>query len=64
MSRRMSKLQTFMGQWRSLREVACHLGCCETSASARLRDLRKRENGGFTVERKRKRDGTNLYRVA
>jgi hypothetical protein len=40
-------------KYRTLREVADLTGCLETSASARLRDLRKPKFGGHTVEARR-----------
>jgi hypothetical protein len=41
------------GRWRTLAEIAgpC-FPCSQTSASARLRDLRKQELGGWTVDRR------------
>lgn len=51
------------GQWRSLFDIADAVKAPESSVSARLRDLRKTKFGGHTVERKRIRGGTHLYRV-
>lgn len=47
------------GQWRTLEEIAGQTSMSEPSASARLRDLRKDEFGGWRVE-KRLRD-KDLY---
>jgi hypothetical protein len=41
------------GVWRSLQTIAEEVGCSEASVSARLRDLRKKKFGGFTVDRRR-----------
>jgi hypothetical protein len=41
-------------EWRTLREVAAITGDPEASISARLRDFRKPEFGGMTVERRRR----------
>lgn len=41
------------GKWHTLRELSSRTGDPEASVSARLRDLRKRKFGGFTVERER-----------
>lgn len=38
------------GQWRTLRQIASATKCLETSASTRLRDLRKPRFGGHKVE--------------
>jgi hypothetical protein len=51
------------GAWRTLREIAIHVGASEAGASARLRDLRKARFGGHTVERKYVADGLFAYRV-
>lgn len=40
-------------RWRTLSEVQTACGGTEASCSARLRDLRKDEYGGFEVERRR-----------
>jgi hypothetical protein len=39
------------GAWRSVEEIAALVECPPASASARLRDLRKPQYGGWTVER-------------
>lgn len=53
------------GMWRTLAAIAAHTGASEAGASARLRDLRKQQYGGYTVERKRAKpkSGLYLYRV-
>jgi biotin operon repressor len=48
------------GQFATLREISQAVGCSECSASARLRDLRKR---GLVVERRRLSRGLHGYRV-
>lgn len=49
------------GVWRTLAAIAAHTGASEAGASARLRDLRKKEYGARTVERKRAKPGSGLY---
>lgn len=49
-------------RWRTLKEIAAAVGCSEAGASARLRDLRKKKFGAFTVERQRV-DAWSVYRV-
>lgn len=49
------------GVWRTLAAIAAHTGASEAGASARLRDLRKKEYGARTVERKRMAPGSALY---
>ncbi len=53
------------GDWHTLRAVANDTGSPEASVSARLRDFRKRQFGGHTVERKRVdfAGGTWVYRL-
>lgn len=51
------------GVWRSLPEIADAVRCTETSASARLRDLRKSRFGGHIVERDMPEPGFYLYRL-
>lgn len=50
------------GAWRTPTEIAQAIGCRETSASARLRDIRKPppEGAGLRVDRRR-REGTKDY---
>lgn len=45
------------GRWRTLAELGVAAGCPEASASARLRDLRKKRFGGHAVERRRRGEG-------
>ena len=51
------------GEWHTIWEVAEFVGCAETSASALLRDFRKRQYGAHTVDRKYEGNGVYLYRV-
>jgi hypothetical protein len=51
------------GQWRTLRQIADLVEAPEASVSARLRDLRKRKFGAFTVERARAVSGLHWYRL-
>ena len=54
------------GRWRTLWDIQDEIGsprASETSISARLRDLRKSEHGGYAVERRLIRPGTYEYRV-
>ena len=51
------------GEWRTLRDIADALGIPESSASARLRDLRKPEFGSYLVERRYIDNGLYRYRV-
>lgn len=41
------------GRWHLLGDLAETINCTPQGASARLRDLRKRKFGGFTVQRRR-----------
>jgi hypothetical protein len=51
------------GGWHTLREISDATGDPESSVSARLRDLRKQRFGGWTVERRRRTQGTHEYQV-
>lgn len=53
------------GVWRTLEAICAHIGALsEAGASARLRDLRKKEYGGYTIERKRiTKGGLHVYRM-
>ncbi len=51
------------GQWRTLAQIASNVGGSEAGISARLRDLRKPRNGGYTVERKYAGEGLFEYRL-
>ena len=46
------------GKWRTLTEIAVQLGALETSAGARLRDLRKPAHGGHLVLCQLRADGS------
>ena len=39
------------GDWHTIPEIAAAVGASQTSASARVRDLRKARFGGHTIER-------------
>lgn len=54
------------GGWHRLAELAEVAECSEASASARLRDLRKSQYGGYDVQRRRAEGekGVNEYRLA
>lgn len=54
------------GKWRTLAEISALTGDPEASVSARLRDLRKDEFGGLTIDRRRRgeeRSGLHEYRI-
>jgi hypothetical protein len=51
------------GRWRTLGDIRGIVGGSEAGVSARLRDLRKKRFGGFTVERQRCPDGLWEYRM-
>ena len=51
------------GQWHGLADIAAALDIPEQSASARLRDLRKKRFGALWVNRKRVSGGYYEYRV-
>jgi len=55
------------GQWHTLAEIASRTGAPEASVSARLRDFRRPEFGGWTIERRRvnedERTGQHEYRL-
>jgi len=57
----------FDGEWRTLAEIRAAINRgTETSISARLRDLRKKKFGAWTVDRKRignPKDGLHAYRL-
>jgi hypothetical protein len=52
-----------MSDWQTLAEIEAATGTPQASASARLRDLRKRRFGSYLVERRRRSPGTYEYRV-
>ena len=52
------------GRWRTLAEIAQQAAPgTEAAISARLRDLRRKENGGYTIERERVEGGLFRYRM-
>lgn len=51
------------GEWYGLADISRLSGHPEASVSARLRDLRKPQFGGFTVQREYRGDGLWAYRV-
>lgn len=54
------------GQWRTLDEIGERVNAPGASVSARLRDLRKPRNGGYTVDRRARGErsaGLFEYRV-
>jgi predicted transcriptional regulator len=65
LSRQMDMVVRLMsdGTWRSLEEVSAELDIPTQSASARLRDLRKKRFGYRRVDRRRRGGGTFEYRV-
>lgn len=52
------------GRWRTLAQIRERVGGSEASVSARLRDLRKRPFGAYTVEHRRVAGGLWEYRLA
>lgn len=52
------------GAARTLDEIANALGISESSAGARLRDLRKPRFGGYTVKREKLATSRNVYTYA
>lgn len=61
LARQLDKVRELMldGQWRTLRQIADAIGCSESSASARLRDMRKAPPHGYGADVKRARDRVN-----
>lgn len=51
------------GEWHTIPEIAKEVGCSETGASARVRDLRKEHFGSHTVESERAGKGSWRYRL-
>ena len=49
------------GQWRTIAEIGLHVAGSQTGISARLRDLRKPEFGGHTVERRRMQSKVGVW---
>jgi len=62
--KQLAKVRAIMsdGQWRTLKQLAAAAEAPEASVSARLRDLRKKKFGGFTVDRQRVPNGNGLHR--
>lgn len=56
------KLAMASGEWFTLAQLASAARCSEASASARIRDLRKERNGGWTIQRERIEGGLYRYR--
>ena len=56
-------LTAHRGEWVTLTGLSHALGFPEASVSARLRDMRKAEFGGYDVERKYIRRGLHWYRL-
>lgn len=52
------------GVWRTVNEISSMVGCPENSAQAQLRNLRKKPNGGYTVDRRYMGNGLYQYRVS
>ena len=52
------------GRWYTLKELAFVAGITEAGASARVRDLRKPQYGGFTIDVVHGYGNTWLYRLA
>jgi hypothetical protein len=52
------------GEWRTLADIAAATGHPEASVSARLRDLRRPQFGGYTVERRYIANGLWQYKVS
>lgn len=55
------------GRWRTLAHIATEVHGSEAGVSARLRDLRKPDHGGYVIQRQRRGDpkrGIHIYRMA
>lgn len=52
------------GEWLTLSHLAQEANCPEASASARYRDLKRREFGAWPMERQRRPNGLHVYRMA
>jgi hypothetical protein len=61
-ARRVAELMSD-GKWRTLAAISQETGDPEASVSARLRDLRKEQNGGFNIEREYVDRGLWKYRM-
>ena len=51
------------GRWATLSQIAINTGDPEASVSARLRDLRKPQHGGYKIERRYVERGLWEYRL-
>ena len=51
------------GKFRTLAEIATAVKGSEAGVSARLRDLRRVEHGGYTIDRHRLQGGLWVYRM-
>lgn len=51
------------GKWHTLREMADNIGCEPQSVSARIRDLKKEQYGGLTIEKEHVKNGLWRYRL-
>jgi hypothetical protein len=63
LSRQLVRVQDLVrdGQWRTLREISEAVSAPEASVSARLRDLRKPQFGGYNIERRSVDGVAGLY---
>lgn len=66
LAHQLARVRTLMldGVARTLGDIEAELGYPQASISARLRDLRRKENGEFIVDRKHIKNGLWSYRVA
>ena len=48
-------------KWHTLYEIEKALGYPSASVSARLRDFRKQQYGGYTVDRRRRKEGGGTW---
>ena len=65
LGQQLTDVREFMrnGAWWTLDEITIATGHPQASVSARLRDLRRSENGGYIVERQYVARGLHKYRV-
>lgn len=65
LGKQLIKIRDFMldGRWRTLDQIADRTDEPVNSVSARLRDLRKRRFGSYTVERRYVNNGLHEYRI-
>ena len=63
LSRQYAKIRDYMldGEWRTIEKIAFNFGYSECSVSAQLRNLRKSRFGSFTVNRRRRTEGSGLW---